>query len=846
MTFNSLTVPFKLWLTIFIALAFGLSGCMKAAEKKVAAAVPEKKGRIELKGPYDSRIQKEHQDNLRKMDSDDWRIPQVFLAVASRFESEGDDERALHFFDRASDAFVEKQDLSGEALTFGRKFLLLHQVGREAEALALLREGSRKLTTPPLRAFIGSLDGRHALLRGDFGQARQILRRSLQDITEYRKDLHLLQLKRDTELAAGIAVVLSDHLPRLQAVYRVPDTPESVMSPAGESRAHFREALAANLELKQTRIGPLISAVDFQRADAAAYAFMGLDEGMRGDRALSFLYLHSAAELSRAAGDREVEIWSLLFLGELGLGREGRVEGLRAVETLRERADRYQATPYRIWARLLLARYGLEQGRRNEAIEVLREADAILSIRRSGAEEAMLTRVFRIQRRAVYEFLVDLLVEEGRIGEALSAAEKSKALMTTDLLNGWNIGRTPAEQDLFKREAELGEAGRALQRRILQTSDDARTGELLERLKGVAAAYSELLGLFEGQGEQLRSLVSARGIDPAVLQRLLDEETTLFAYFTTDRGLYAWAIHRDVVHMERIDLPRTELRKFVFSFLDAVRSRDRRKTERLSRKAYDLLLKRVIPFVFGERIGFIPDDCLGYFPFAAMNYRGKVIAEGFSVFHLPTAGMLGEVTSAKAPSALRILAVGDPNLADETLDLRHAAGELKAVRKRVGQTTVLLNERASEANVREWMAGYDVLHFAVRVRFDPDAPLRSSLLLTPGAGQDGALTALEIFRLRYAGRAVVLSGCDTRPEKDPEGRSFSAMRLAFLHAGSPSVVSTLWFVDDPAAARLLDLFYREVERKKSLSDALRAAQLQMLREGVPPHVWAAFGLTGRH
>lgn len=839
-------MPFQLWLTIFIALTFGLSGCMKAVEKTIAVPPAEKKEKIVLNGPYDSHIPNEYHDSLRKLDADDWRIPQIFLAVAGRFEREGDDEKALHFFDRAAEAFVGIQDHSGEALTFSRKFLLLLQVGREREALALLREGNEKWTRTPLRAFPGSLDGRHALLRGDFESARKILRRSLHVNTEYRKDLHLLQLKRDSELAAGMAVVLSDYLPRLQAVYRLPDTQGSEMSPAGESRAHLREAMAVNQELRQTKIGPLIPSVDFQRAEAAAYAFMGLDEGMRGDMAVSFLYLHYAAELARAAGDREGEIWSLLFLGELGLGKEGRVEGLRAAEMLREKADFYQAAPYRIWARLLLARYGLEQGRRSEAIGVLQEADAILSVRRSGAEEEMLTQVFRVQRRAVYEFLVELLAEEGRAGEALTAAEKAKALMMADLLSGQNIGGTPAEEDLFRREAELGEASRTLRRRILRISGEAHTGELLERLKGADAAYRELLGRFEREGEKLLPFVAVRGVDPVVLQRLLDEDTTLFAYFTTDRGLYAWAIQRNAVHLERIDLPRLELRKFVFDYLDAVRSKNRRKTESLSRRAYDLLLKRIIPFVSGEQIGFIPDDCLGYFPFAAMNYRGKYIVEGFSIFHLPTAGMLEQVMAEKAPSGMRLLAVGDPNLEDETLDLRHALEELKQVRKRVGQTTVLLNDQASEANVRGLMAGYDILHFALRGRFHPDAPLRSSLLLTPGAGQDGALTALEIFRLRHTGRVVVLSGCDTLPEKDPEAKSVSALQRAFLHAGRPSVVSTLWFVNDRASARLLDLFYRQMERKKTLSDSLRAAQLQMLREGVSPYVWAAFVLTGRH
>ena len=200
----------------------------------------------------------------------------------------------------------------------------------------------------------------------------------------------------------------------------------------------------------------------------------------------------------------------------------------------------------------------------------------------------------------------------------------------------------------------------------------------------------------------------------------------------------------------------------------------------------------------------------------------------------------------KAPTGLRILAFGDPDLENETLDLHHAAEELAQIRKRIGNTTVLLNEQASEAKAAEMIAGYDILHFAVRGQFYPDAPLRSGLLLTPGAGQDGTLSVREIFRLRYSGRAVVLSGCDPLPEKDPEGKALSALQRAFLYAGSPSVVSTLWLVDDRAASHLLDLFYRQLAKKETLADSLRAAQLRLLREGYPPYVWAAFVLTGRY
>ena len=83
------------------------------------------------------------------------------------------------------------------------------QTGREREAQELLKEGGEKWTEPPLIAFPEYLEGRLALLQGDFSRARDLLTLSLQNNTDFQTDVHFLQLKRDTELAAGMAVVLS-------------------------------------------------------------------------------------------------------------------------------------------------------------------------------------------------------------------------------------------------------------------------------------------------------------------------------------------------------------------------------------------------------------------------------------------------------------------------------------------------------------------------------------------------------------------------------------------------------------------------------------------------------------
>jgi CHAT domain-containing protein len=838
-------MPFQTCWSILICLILAIPGCMKAVTPKSAPPPPQAVAPTPAvwESPYDSEIPEEYLTRLRRIPvADDETASLNLLTVADHFAVRGEVDKALHFLDRAAAGFALGKNRSGEATAWSRKIILLFNFNREKEALGMIREAGGKWRSPPLTAFPAYLEGHRALLQGDFPRALSLLNRSLRDNTTFPEDPYLRMLRRDTELDAGIAGILSDRLPRLLAIYGVNVAPASRKEAAGET--HLRNTLALNQELRQTKLGRLLPTADFGKPEADAHNFLGLEVWMKGNRAEALRHFAAAGEWSRMAGFPAAEIRGLLFQGELGLQWEDGTEGRQAAELLLERADRYRTSRYRVWARLILARYEAREGRNREAIGLLQEAAGIIEAQRSGLKADMLDEVCRRQRRAVYESLVELLAGEGMVREALTAAEKAKSLMTVDLLAGQDLGRNPAERERIREEVGLGDEIRDLQRRILQVSDEATADNLRERLKHAEATYRDLLDRIGGEDQNLLSLIAVRGADPVALQRLLDENTTLFDYFATAGGLYVWAIHRERIHQERIDLPREELRSLVFSFLAAIRDRNKRKTESISRKAYDLLLKPVIPFVSGERIGFIPDDALVYLPFAAMKYRGKFLAEGFSIFQLPAADLFGSATGERSAPGLRILAFGNPDLENEALDLHHAPLELEQIRKRIGGTTVLLGRDASEAKAGEMPAGYDILHFAVRGQFFSEETLNSGLLLTPGAGQDGRLTIREIFCLSFQGRGIVLTGCDPLPEEDPEGRGLLAMQRAFLNTGSPAVISTLWLSNDKAAARFMELFYRQLDRKESFADALRAVQVQMLREGQPPHVWAAFVLTG--
>jgi len=58
------------------------------------------------------------------------------------------------------------------------------------------------------------------------------------------------------------------------------------------------------------------------------------------------------------------------------------------------------------------------------------------------------------------------------------------------------------------------------------------------------------------------------------------------------------------------------------------------------------------------------------------------------------------------------------------------------------------------------------------------------------------------------------------------------------------VVSTLWEIEDRRTAQLMIAFYRHLSQREGKAEALREAQLELLKSGAPPYYWAGFELDG--
>jgi CHAT domain-containing protein len=112
------------------------------------------------------------------------------------------------------------------------------------------------------------------------------------------------------------------------------------------------------------------------------------------------------------------------------------------------------------------------------------------------------------------------------------------------------------------------------------------------------------------------------------------------------------------------------------------------------------------------------------------------------------------------------------------------------------------------------------------------------------AGKDGFLHMDEIASLKLNADLVVLSACRTGQGTMARGEGVTGLARAFLYAGSKGVVCSLWSVDDRETANLMVDFYGHLKEGRPAADALRDAQLAMIRAGKAPLYWAPFIVIG--
>ncbi len=463
----------------------------------------------------------------------------------------------------------------------------------------------------------------------------------------------------------------------------------------------------------------------------------------------------------------------------------------------------------------------------------------------------------------VYEKIITLCVNEGAAEDALYYIERAKARAFLDMLGNKMIPLRTKNREF----AELLDREREYALKIESSVEIGEIEKLSEELDGI---YEKIKAI----DPEYAGLKTADVKNAAELRARIPDDMIFVDYFIGEYGAYAALFSgnllkvitipmRPAVMIERILKFRSIAVEPGWSIFDS-------SYQDILAELYDVLLKPLEKEIsaFGK-ICVIPHGILHHLPFNALVYekdtassglkKPKFAIEKYPFIFSPSINIFVE-TFKEEQSYGNILIIGNAQYEEGWAALPNAELEAAAIEKKFTEKKVLIGKKALETTVKKEAPNYNILHFATHGQLLSEEPLNSRILLTKGGRDDGSLTVKEIFNMDLKASLVVLSACETAKlgsfssdtkENFPYGDDLLGLTRAFVYAGVPSIVASLWEVSDAATMFIMDNFYDNLKTMDKV-EALRQAQIRLMKseEGkgvnrmVHPNYWAPFIMFG--
>jgi hypothetical protein len=491
-----------------------------------------------------------------------------------------------------------------------------------------------------------------------------------------------------------------------------------------------------------------------------------------------------------------------------------------------------------------------------------KRAVALIEVLRAPLPAEDVRIAFVADKLAPYAELVRFCLADGhaaRVREALDHVERARSRALVDMLDGalvWKPNKhDPVEAELLERLQSLREDLNWCYSQINRLPDGETTRSMatLAEIHAVVrereAQVLEITRRLEQHGgsDRPRGAQYTLTLDIGHLQHDLGSHSALVEYFTLDNELLAFVVTDTAIevvrHLGRIQDVEVALAQFRFQ-IDALRHgahHMRRylpsltmRTQHHLQTLHDLLLKPLVPLLGSRRLVVVPHRSLHYLPFHALHNGTCYVIEEREVCYAPSAGVLQYCLALPRLPLRRAVVVGVPDA-----HIPHVRREVSALTPLFAEAITLLDDRATLAALQQHAPAADVLHLACHGYFRPDNPLFSSLRLA-----DGWLTVRDAADLDLQCGLVTLSACETGISAVAPGDELIGLARGFLRAGTPSLLVSLWTVDDEATAQLMNTFYTRLQAGDGPAAALQQAQCELLHTHPHPFFWSPFALVG--
>jgi len=164
---------------------------------------------------------------------------------------------------------------------------------------------------------------------------------------------------------------------------------------------------------------------------------------------------------------------------------------------------------------------------------------------------------------------------------------------------------------------------------------------------------------------------------------------------------------------------------------------------------------------------------------------------------------------------------------------------------------LFMNQQSTLRKFRNYAGKHKIIHIGTHAESNDQHPEFSRLLFTKGHDEKektNSLYLFDIYNCDLSSELAVLAACESGKPGYQDGEGMISLAHAFNYAGSESMVTGLWKIDEQASAKILELFYNYLLKGLSKDEALRQAKLSYLStstgRALSPEYWAGLVLMG--
>ncbi len=469
-------------------------------------------------------------------------------------------------------------------------------------------------------------------------------------------------------------------------------------------------------------------------------------------------------------------------------------------------------------------------------------------------------RATYVQNKArVYEYFASFLENQGRDQEAFHFMERARSRSLVDLLYTAQREQKPDMSQSTDKAIELDRRLRAIAQEIsAEPLNDDSTGYLAVRSAQLRREYERTDSMYQQVQANLvaeRPMFTFNPLPEDAARATLEDGEAMILYDLRRLGTrgreeeasVAYIVLPDQVIKKELSIQSDALTQTIRTFRERLGTAEAgpgEDWELLSGQLYQDLVAPVVEALPSSvtHLHIVPEGALYYLPFATLqDASGRFLIEDYTLSVTPSASILKLSRDRNTRRWESMLLLADPDGS-----LPGARREVAAIAGGAQRRYALVGENATQENLTENAGQFDILHFATHGRFVPNAPWRSHLELYDGKELD----VEAIGRMKLNAYLVTLSACETGlsgglVSEIPNGEEWVGLNQAFLAAGTPTVMASLWPINDRISSDFMTSFYRALG-PGGKAKALAEVQRQFIRNAATQHpfYWAPFTIMG--